>query len=87
MLARGYGYFMQTSSAGSLLTEVGSAAYSVTKHTTIAFAEWLTINHRRAGIRVSCLCPSGVQTDTLDASDPMIKYLRLVRRSADRTGE
>ena len=56
MLKRGRGYLLHTASAAGLLTEMGSAPYSVTKHAAVAFAEWLSIQHRDEGVGVSCLC-------------------------------
>lgn len=87
MLARGQGYFLQTSSAAGLLSEIGSAAYSVTKHATVSFAEWLSISYRRSGIRVSCLCPSGVQTEMLDLSDPNHQFLQSHALPAEEVAE
>ena len=65
-LAAGEGYFCSTASAAGLLSQIGSGPYSVTKHGAVAFAEWLSITYGDRGLRVTCLCPQGVNTNMLN---------------------
>ena len=67
-VARGEGYFLATASAAGLLTNLKAAQYSVTKHAAVAFAEWLAITYGDAGVKVSCLCPMGVNTPFVQAA-------------------
>ncbi|MEU6419087.1 SDR family oxidoreductase [Streptomyces spiralis] len=67
-LERGSGRFVATVSAAGLLTMIGAAPYSVTKHGAYAFAEWLSLTYRHRGIKVHAICPQGVRTDMLAAT-------------------
>ena len=71
---RGEGYFVSTASAAGMLSQIGDVTYSVSKHGAVAFAEWLAITYGDKGVRVSCLCPMGVNTP-------------LVQRGLDMEGE
>ena len=64
-LERGAGTFVSTASAAGLLTMLGSAPYSVTKHAAVAYAEWLAATYGHRGINVHCICPQGVRTQML----------------------
>ncbi len=64
-LERGRGCLVVTASAAGLLTMLGSAPYSVTKHAAEAYAEWLAATYAHRGLVVHCICPQGVRTNML----------------------
>lgn len=85
-LERGHGHFVAVASAAGLLTQVGAAGYSVTKHAAVGFAEWLSITYGDKGIGVSCVCPMGVDTPLLtgitESSDPTARMSAAAVRNA-----
>src|SRR3954447_12341302 len=69
------GRFVVTASAAGLLTMIGAAPYSVTKHAAIGFAEWLSVTYGHRGIAVQAICPQGVQTRMLEQAGPLKELL------------
>jgi NAD(P)-dependent dehydrogenase (short-subunit alcohol dehydrogenase family) len=67
-LSRGSGTFVITASAAGLLTMLGAAPYSVTKHAAEGYAEWLAATYAHRGLTVHCICPQGVRTAMLAGS-------------------
>lgn len=72
---RGHGRFVVTASAAGLLTMIGTATYSVSKHASVAFAEWLAVTYRHRGITVHAICPQGVDTRMYAESGPLKSVL------------
>ena len=74
-LEQGGGRFVVTASAAGLLTMLGSAPYSVSKHGAVAFAEWLRATYGHRGVVVQAVCPQGVRTRMLEQAGPLAGLL------------
>lgn len=68
MLRRGDGYLLATASNTALSIQAEKLAYSVTKRGALALSEWLALNFRSKGIKVSCFCPGAMKTRMLAAN-------------------
>jgi NAD(P)-dependent dehydrogenase (short-subunit alcohol dehydrogenase family) len=85
MIERGQGYLLQTVSAAGLITSLESVIYAVTKHASLALAEWIALTYGDQGIKVSALCPQGVRTNMLmqDPNNFLLEGAVTVEQVAD----
>src|SRR5262249_26110206 len=74
-LERGSGHLICTVSAAGLLTMLGSAPYSATKHAALGFAEWLAARYAHPGLTRQAPCPLGLRTATLDGTSPAAEII------------
>jgi NAD(P)-dependent dehydrogenase (short-subunit alcohol dehydrogenase family) len=65
MIERGDGYLLATASSVALATQPEKAAYTVTKTAALALSEWLAVQYRPLGVKVSCFCPGPMLTRML----------------------
>lgn len=65
MRARGEGWLVTVASAAGLLSQIGDAPYSASKHAAVSLAQSLAIEYGNDGIRVSVVCPLYVATPLL----------------------
>jgi NAD(P)-dependent dehydrogenase (short-subunit alcohol dehydrogenase family) len=69
MTERGAGAFVVTASAAGLLMMMQSAPYTVTKHASVAIAEWLAVQYGGSGVQFHCLAPQGVRTPMVSSDE------------------
>lgn len=69
MRARGEGWLINVASAAGLLSQIGDAPYSASKHAAVSLAQSLAIEHGDEGIHVSVVCPLYVATPLLGYDD------------------
>jgi short-subunit dehydrogenase len=86
MIDRGDGYLVNMASAAGLLSQIGDAAYSATKHAAVSFAESLSIAHAGDGIKVSVICPQYVATPLIGLSAEDATHTAALR-SPDQVAE
>ena len=74
MIRQHSGHIVNTASmAGLVITTVGQAAYTATKHAVVAISKTLRLEAERHGVQVSVLCPGAIRTPILSGG----KYGRI----------
>jgi NAD(P)-dependent dehydrogenase (short-subunit alcohol dehydrogenase family) len=70
MLRQGHGHIVNTASLAGLLPMPGSAPYATTKWAVVGLSLSLRAEGAARGVRVSVVCPGGVDTPILDKGMP-----------------
>jgi NADP-dependent 3-hydroxy acid dehydrogenase YdfG len=65
MIRQHSGHIVNTASMAGLVTTVGQASYTATKHAVVAISNTLRLEAERHGVQVSVLCPGVIRTPIL----------------------
>jgi len=65
MIRQHSGHIVNTASMAGLVTTVGQASYTATKHAVVALSKALRVEAERHRVQVSVLCPGAIRTPIL----------------------
>jgi len=65
MIRQHSGHIVNTASMAGLVTTVGQASYTATKHAVVALSKALRVEAERHGVQVSVFCPGAIRTPIL----------------------
>ena len=65
MIRQYSGHIVNTASMAGLVTSLGRASYTATKHAVVAISKTLRVEAERHGVQVSVLCPGVIRTPFL----------------------
>ncbi len=65
MISQHSGHIVNTASMAGLVTSVGQASYTATKHAVVAISKTLRVEAEGHGVNVSVLCPGVIRTPIL----------------------
>lgn len=67
--ASGGGSVINTSSSAGVIGVPGCDAYTASKGATVALTRSMAVAYGKRGIRVNCICPAGIETEMVKASN------------------
>jgi NAD(P)-dependent dehydrogenase (short-subunit alcohol dehydrogenase family) len=69
IIASGGGAVINTGSSASVMGIPGCDAYTATKGATVSLTRSLAVEYGPQGVRVNCICPAGIETEMVKASN------------------
>lgn len=69
ILASGGGAIINTGSSASVMGIPGCDAYTAAKGATVSITRSMAVEYGPQGVRVNCICPAGVETEMVKASN------------------
>ena len=69
MIRQRSGHIVNTASMAGLMTTVGQASYTATKHAVVAISRTLRVEAEHHGVQVSALCPGVIRTPILTGGE------------------
>lgn len=70
LVSQGGGHIVNTASLAGLVGAPGLTPYSTTKHAVVGLTRSLRIEAAVHGVRVSALCPGGIETPIMNTQNP-----------------
>ncbi|NTU92482.1 MAG: SDR family NAD(P)-dependent oxidoreductase [Chlorobiaceae bacterium] len=68
MVGQGFGHIVNMASLAGIMPSPLLAAYGMTKHAIVGLSTSMRFEAERYGVRISAVCPAGVDTPLLDAA-------------------